>query len=362
MLLVGLRGEQLGHRPLHPEHGSLRRQGGRVVGEAAAHLHVDHGPHQLVAHCIVVDGAAAVSPAGAAGPVDSRLDHRRRRELAAGDAPLVLEGGLHHRPAVVHFAEPPLVAQHHVVVEGGVGPLVSHRLHGLDLDPGRVEGHHEECQPSMLGHLGVGPGEQQHVVGHMGQSRPHLGAVDDPPVSVAHGPGAGRSDVRAGLGLAVAQACQSLTGHQPGGHRAAQMIAAVLQDHRHRYHGHPQSVRGRLVELQLLEQNAQLDRVHPASPELGRHRARQPAPIGDGPVQGGGVDGAVAGRGDHLAGEVLGQELPNLCPEIFGPCRHGEVHYADLFLVWTGESRSRRIGVTPALVRCAHGPLGPRPR
>ena len=27
-----------------------------------------------------------------------------------------------------------------------------------------------------------------------------------------------------------------------------------------------------------------------------------------------------------------------------------------------GESRLRRSGVIPALVRCAHGPLGPRPR
>ena len=296
-----------------------------------------------MSHFVVVEEAGAIGPAGPAGPVDGGLDHRRRRELAAGDAPLVLEGGLHHRPAAVHLPEAPLVAEAHIVVEGGIGALGSHRLQGPDLDALGVEGHHEERQAPMFGHVGVGSGEQQHVVGHMGQRRPHLGAVDDPAFAVALGPGAGRGHVRARLGLAVSEAGQRLARQQPGRHLLAQVLVAVLQDHRHHHHGHTEGVGRRLVQLELLQQHAQLHRVHPAAAQLGRHRARQPAALRDGPVQGSGVDGAVAGGRDHLATDVLGQELPDLDPERLGPRRQREVHHAARALGPRSASASRAI-------------------
>ena len=53
----------------------------------------------------------------------------------------------------------------------------------------------------MLGHVGVGAGEEDAPLGPVGGRRPHLLAGDHPLVAVAHGAGGDGGQVGAGLGL-----------------------------------------------------------------------------------------------------------------------------------------------------------------
>ena len=99
---------------------------------------------------------------------------------ATGQAALVGERDEHHLPAAVDLADPPLVADADVVVEGDVRALAGQGADGLDLDAGRVHGHEEEGEAGVLGPVGVRPREQQHPVGFLGHAREHLLAVDTP--------------------------------------------------------------------------------------------------------------------------------------------------------------------------------------
>ena len=53
----------------------------------------------------------------------------------------------------------------------------------------------------MLGHVGIGSGDELAPLGELGAGAPHLLAVDDPLVAVANGPAAERGEVRAGRRL-----------------------------------------------------------------------------------------------------------------------------------------------------------------
>ena len=54
----------------------------------------------------------------------------------------------------------------------------------------------------MLGHVGVGPGQQQAVVGDLRRGGPDLLAVDDEVRAIALGPGGQAGQVRSGARLA----------------------------------------------------------------------------------------------------------------------------------------------------------------
>ncbi len=56
--------------------------------------------------------------------------------------------------------------------------------------------------PAVLGHLVVGPGQEQAPLGLVRVARPHLVAGDDEVVTVPIGPGAQRGQVGSGVGLA----------------------------------------------------------------------------------------------------------------------------------------------------------------
>ena len=58
--------------------------------------------------------------------------------------------------------------------------------------PGWSSAHEEHREAPVLGHVRVGAGQEEHVVGDVGVRREHLLAVDDPPVAVAPGAGARR--------------------------------------------------------------------------------------------------------------------------------------------------------------------------
>jgi hypothetical protein len=82
----------------------------------------------------------------------------------------------------------------------------------------------------MLGHVGVGPGKQQAVVGDLRRGGPDLLAVDDEVHAIALGPGGQAGQVRSGARLAEQLAPGVLAG-QHGAHvLALQLIAAVRDD------------------------------------------------------------------------------------------------------------------------------------
>ena len=66
----------------------------------------------------------------------------------------------------------------------------------------------------MLGHVGVGAGDQDAELGDLGHRGPDLLAVDHPLVAVAHRPGGQVGQVAAGVGLAEQLAPDLLGGQQ----------------------------------------------------------------------------------------------------------------------------------------------------
>jgi hypothetical protein len=77
------------------------------------------------------------------------------------------------------------VVEEHLVELGIAGDLTQ----WLDGHAGSVHIQQEVGDALVLGRLGVGPGQQHHPVGDVGQRRPHLLAVDDPVLAVPHRPG-----------------------------------------------------------------------------------------------------------------------------------------------------------------------------
>ena len=117
--------------------------------------------------------------------------------------PLVHEGRVGRGPAVVEATD-----------EGGVGhpgvgdeDLVEERVAGHLLERAHVDAVLEHVEGEVgdalvLGHVGVGAGQQHAEVGVLAPRGPHLLAVDDPLVAVPDGPGLQAGQVRAGLRLA----------------------------------------------------------------------------------------------------------------------------------------------------------------
>ncbi len=73
-----------------------------------------------------------------------------------------------------------------------------------------------------FGRLRIGVGEQKDVLGVLGVRGEHLGAVDDPRVSVTRRAGLAGGDVGAALGFGVAQAQPDLAGEHSRQHRAGE--------------------------------------------------------------------------------------------------------------------------------------------
>ena len=108
--------------------------------------------------------------------------HRARPDAAA----LVAEAGVGDPPAVVDLADHPVGGDAHVVEEDlvevvGPGDLAQ-RAH---VDPGGPHVERERGDARLLGHVGVGAGQQVADVGVVAVGGPHLLAVDDVVVAVA---------------------------------------------------------------------------------------------------------------------------------------------------------------------------------
>ena len=182
---------------------------GADVGEPE-HLGADPEGHQLV-----LAGGVVVAPRlpGLDGLADE--PGALRGHPAADGDPLVHEGGEHDPPAVARLAEAlgvgdARVGEVHLVELGLAGDLVE-RPH---LDARALHVDHEVGHALVLGRLGVGAGDEHPPLGEVGEGGPHLLAVDDPLVAVAHGLGGEAGDVGAGARLGEQLAPHLLAGEQ----------------------------------------------------------------------------------------------------------------------------------------------------
>ena len=140
---------------------------------------------------VAADGAGcgrAARLATATGAEAGALEHER----GVGDGPAVVDA------ADARVGGHARVGEEHLVEQGPSGHLPQ-RPH-VDAGLEHLEG--EVADPLVLGHVGVGAGEQHAEVGHLATRRPHLLAVDHPLVAVALGAGAEPGEVRSGPGLA----------------------------------------------------------------------------------------------------------------------------------------------------------------
>ena len=325
-LLVAVGGVQLGHRALETREAAGGGDPGCPEGQQLADLVGDGGPGDALAQQRVVEHAAAVGGRCSGRPVVGVADQGDAGIGAAHHAALEGQRHAHHGPAAVDVAEPPLVADADVVVEGGVRALGGHGRHRLDLDARGVHRHQEHREALVLGDVGVRSGQEDHPVGLVGHRGPHLLAVDHPLVAVAHRPSGDGGHVRPVVGLAVAEAAVVPAGEQFREHLLAVEVGADGVDDARHEHGHGQPVVGGAGLLELVEEDVELDGVAVA---VAGHGAGQQAGIGEGAVEVLVVEGAgPVHRVDDVGGEVRLEECPDLVAEGGGTGGEGEVHQA----------------------------------
>ena len=184
--------------------GAASVGGGQLPVDQLEHLGLGVHPGEVELHPLGVDQPPAVGVLGVlrplADPVERREDRLRRNQRD----PLVVELVGDQLPARVLLADQAGGRHPDVLVVGGAGVDARHRVHrrpGEALGGGRHDQHRDAAV--LLG-LRVGAHRQPDVVGVGDQAGPHLLAVDDVVVAVAHGGGAQRGQVGARAGLGVA--------------------------------------------------------------------------------------------------------------------------------------------------------------
>ena len=181
------------------------------------------------------------------------------------------------------------------------------------------------CRPrARTGPRGAGRrgrcGDEVAPVGRGGAGGPDLLAVDHPLVAVALGPGADAGHVRAGVGLAHADAPHRRAGDDPGQPAGPLLVGAELQQARaHLPVGEPGGGDRGADADQGLEHHEPLEHERPPAAVLDRPGHAQPAAgaqlLGEGPVVAGdpgvlGDLGPLGGRQAHLEGLVAqGQQV-----------------------------------------------------
>ncbi len=178
-----------------PEHLVRGAQGGRGVRAVqrigqravAVYLHdLDPRPRPRQS---LADQRIAVGPAGS-GQLEDLVELLLETAIAGGRrrAPLEPEGRHGHFPSIVHAPDDVVlgaadIGQEDLVELGRAVDL----LDGAHLDAGLLHRHQEVGDAGVLGGVGVGPGQQEDVVGSARLGGPHLLAVDDPLIAVQLG-------------------------------------------------------------------------------------------------------------------------------------------------------------------------------
>ena len=129
------------------------------------------------------------------------------------------------------LAEEVLGRDAHVVEEDLVELVAARHVHeGAHGEAGGVHRDHEVGDALVLRDVGVGAGEAEHVLGHVGERGPDLLAVDDVVVAVADGAGLEGGEVGAGLGLGEALAPHVFAGEDAGDVLLLLLVGAVHED------------------------------------------------------------------------------------------------------------------------------------
>ena len=273
--LVVLAPEQLGHRGLRARRAARRHLRQRAKAGEPHQLDLRVGPGELLA-----DQRVGGLPALARGlgqlpelPLEAEVGH------GGPAAAFVSERGHGHPPAVVQPADDEEQRGPHPVEEvlvelGRAGHLLDRPV--LHARAGEVDQH--VGKPGVLGHVRVGPAEQEHPVGPPGARGPYLLPGDDELVPLDHAAGLHAGQVRAVAGFGEALAVHVLAGDDPGQEVCLLLRRAVHHDGRPdqplaHAAGHP----GHAGPVELLVQHGAAHRVHALPAELLRPlRADQP--------------------------------------------------------------------------------------
>ena len=201
----------------HIAHGLRVRDPTEHVRSAHRRFHPGDAATQPVLHRIVVGGQCRDLVDGL-GEQHEMLGHRRDLLQTVGvafdGAVLVVERVPQHGPAAVDLTDAVPVVDAHIAVVGDVGAVAVHGAQRLDLDTRRVQRNQEHGQALMFRRGRIGVGDQEDVGGVLRVGGEHLGAVDDPAVSVAHRTRLARRDVGSAFGLGVAQAQSESAGQR----------------------------------------------------------------------------------------------------------------------------------------------------
>ena len=171
-----------------------RRQG--AVARQLQPLLLDVPVGDLAAHLLVLD-RRSVLEVGVARQFHQLVDIEAARRQADRQ-PLVHQGGERRLPALAHLAQALAVGDAHVgeehLVEVGAARHLLDRPH---LDARRLHRQEEHGEAGVLGHVGIGAGDDDAVVAVMRARGPHLLAVDHPALAVTLGAGADAGHVGA---------------------------------------------------------------------------------------------------------------------------------------------------------------------
>src|SRR6516165_10004009 len=164
-----------------------------VLDQLLGHRPVHHCPAGHLVHAFVVGPARLLRKANVVNGIRaSALTAAAAGELRAlPDRPtFVIKLPRGHRPATVDVADHGVVADVHTVEEllAEFGGTAQHS-DAPQRDSRMTDGHQEHGQPFVLGHVPVGAGQTQAVVGSERAGAPGLGAVDHPTVAAAFGTG-----------------------------------------------------------------------------------------------------------------------------------------------------------------------------
>ena len=268
----------------------------------------------------------------------------RQRAAAA----LVAERGLRDGPALAELAD--LVGLLHARIGHedlaelrGAGDLLE-RAH---VDAGLAHVHEEARDALVLGHLGVGAGEEEPPVGDGAARRPDLLTVDDEVVARVDGAGLERGEVGAGIGLGIELAPQLLRREDLP--EVARLLRVGAVDH----DGGPDDAeaeaiggRGRVHPRHLVGHDGLLHRPRAGAPDLLRPAHAQIARL----VELAMPPAPVVERPDLLARQVLFEPGAHLLPvgDVLGGVV--QVHAASLLVgVEPGSSTPGERKATRAL-------------
>ena len=158
----------------------------------------------------------------------SRTRAQRGAGPGAEPAALVHERGVGHRPPVVLTADHrvvghPSIGHEHLVEEGAT----RHLAQGAHLDPGLMHGECEVGDPLVLGHVGIGAGQEHAQIGILAARRPDFLAVHDPFVAVSPRPALQSGEVRTG-GRFAEQLAPRLTACHDVAHVGVDLLAGAV--------------------------------------------------------------------------------------------------------------------------------------